>query len=193
MTVTMKTPWHKASYDRFIQESLPRLLSERIPLMGYAVKNTGKSTCQVCIEVGSNGHGVKVTYDLPKPDANGLFSIGEDEKIVVPFASEPDLRTAKIDCVGEQLYKYMDAQLGKISADLPWDEQLAHAWLPLDTWADTFFKGTGDGYLVETAGIVVVDSFATNTVDALVRAHPEIALVVFEDPGGRVRVEPVLF
>ena len=32
-TVPTTTPWHKASFDRFLQERLPLLQQERLPLL----------------------------------------------------------------------------------------------------------------------------------------------------------------
>ena len=37
MSINPKTPWHKASYDQFLSDSLPQLLAERLPLAGYQV------------------------------------------------------------------------------------------------------------------------------------------------------------
>ena len=33
-------PWHKQSYDRFIQERLPELIASRLPLASYHVKSS---------------------------------------------------------------------------------------------------------------------------------------------------------
>ena len=38
MKANMNAPWHKESYDRFLDETLPALLSERLPLVGYEVE-----------------------------------------------------------------------------------------------------------------------------------------------------------
>jgi len=45
---------------------------------------------------------------------------------------------AEVRCAGEQLYDYIIERLGQAPARLPWDEALARAWLPLDTWAREF-------------------------------------------------------
>ena len=42
MSINVATPWHKRSFDRFLEEGLPRLLDERLPLVGYAVTPTGR-------------------------------------------------------------------------------------------------------------------------------------------------------
>ena len=40
MSVNASTPWHKASFDRFLQDGLPALLAERLPLVGYQAEGT---------------------------------------------------------------------------------------------------------------------------------------------------------
>ena len=45
MSVNVATPWHKRSYDRFLQEQLPELLSERLPLVSYAALPSGTHHC----------------------------------------------------------------------------------------------------------------------------------------------------
>ena len=34
-------PWHKESYDRFLNEGLPKLLAARLPLADYATAPAG--------------------------------------------------------------------------------------------------------------------------------------------------------
>ena len=45
-SIAIKATWHKESYDRFLNEQLPQLLAERLPLAGYQVEQTGDSMRQ---------------------------------------------------------------------------------------------------------------------------------------------------
>ena len=93
------TPWHKASYDRFINERLPELLAERLPLTGYKVEPEGDSvrkktakywhsdvqwspsagnpaTCRVTVTLaGAEGALTLVYGGIYQPDEDGLFEI----------------------------------------------------------------------------------------------------------------------
>ncbi len=145
MSVNVATPWHKASYERFLDEWLPQLLAERLPLLSYSVVETGTTTCRVMVTLASNSDALEVPFDLPMPDDKGLFKIGDELKVVVPIATSQELDKAEIQCVGEQLHAYIAARLGQASADLPWDMALARAWLPIDTWINEFMAGVGAG------------------------------------------------
>ena len=130
---TSSAPWHKASFDRFLQERLPELLVERLPLVGYRAEPTGRYTCRVTVTLVSASGDVEIEYaDLPQPDEGGLFEINEEPTIVVPIASTEELDIAEIRCAGEQLYDYIEERLGQAPTNgLPWDAELARAWLPL--------------------------------------------------------------
>jgi hypothetical protein len=145
MSVNVATPWHKASYERFLDEWLPQLLAERLPLLSYSVVETGTTTCRVVVTLASNSGALEVPFDLPMPDDKGLFKIGDELKVVVPIATSQELHKAEIKCVGEQLHAYIAARLGQASVDLPWDMALARAWLPIDTWVGEFMVGVGAG------------------------------------------------
>jgi len=122
--------WHKESFDRFISEALPRLLARRLPLTAYAVHPIDAYTCRVGVAVNE----VEVEYTVLQPDEEGLFRVDGRPFVVVPVASCEDLAVAEIKCVGEQMHDHIGSQLGEAFGDLPWDEQLVRAWLPLDTW-----------------------------------------------------------
>ena len=123
-------PWHAESFDKLINGDLPTLLAQRLPLTGYKVAPEGDYTCRVEIGVG----GANACYTIPCPNKEGVFRIGDGLYVVVPVASDENLDTASIKCVGEQLYDLVGERLGKASGDLPWDEALVRAWLPLDAW-----------------------------------------------------------
>ncbi|MDF1514331.1 MAG: hypothetical protein P1S60_11035, partial [Anaerolineae bacterium] len=152
MSKKTATPWHKASYDRFLKVRLPELLSDRLPLLTYVVEETGPYSCCVLMTLDARQSVVEVAYDLPTPDESGLFTIDGDVRIVLPVVSDQDLERAEVKCVGEQLFDFVAARLGVAPDDLPWDKALLHAWLPLDTWLIDFLNGNGDGMgTVQTA------------------------------------------
>ncbi len=141
MALNISTPWHKASFDKFLNERLPELLAARLPLAGYQVTETGATTCRVVIALASANGDVEIAYDaLPQPDQSGVFQLDGVLKVVVPIADHERLDSAAIRCVGEQLYDFIAERLGQAPPDLPWDAALARAWLPLDAWIADFMR-----------------------------------------------------
>ncbi len=141
MTISMTAPWHRVSFDRFLNESLPQLLAEHLPLVGYAVTATEQYTCRITLTLDSPAKEVSIEYaDIPQPDQNGIFEITGSHLVVVPFATCDDLEQAEIFCVGEQLAAYLRQCLGKAPNDLLRDAALVRAWLPLDLWMAEFFE-----------------------------------------------------
>lgn len=138
MSINSKTPWHKASYDHFLNDSLPQLLAERLPLAGYQVfvNSPQLHTCTVQVELVG---GVQAQFEpLPYPDEAGLFYLASQPHVVIPLASQEELDQAEINCVGEHLYDYIYARLGQASNGLVWDEDILRAWFPLERWVDEF-------------------------------------------------------
>ena len=82
MSVNVATSWHKASYERFLDEWLPQLLAERLPLLSYSVVETGTYACRVMVTLASNSGALEAPFDLPLPDDKGLFTIGDELKVV---------------------------------------------------------------------------------------------------------------
>ena len=135
-------PWHRRSFERFVYESLPELLAQRLPLAGYHAEPTGTYACRISVIIAAAGKHLSVTYeDVPQPDAEGVFEIDGRCRIVHPTASDRHLERAEIRCVGEQLLDYLDAQLGKAPTDLDWDESLVRSFLPLDQWVRELLRG----------------------------------------------------
>jgi hypothetical protein len=131
--------WHKASYDRFIQEQLPQLLAERLPLAGYRVNIANVYTCQVIVTLMVGAQEVEVTCDaLPYPDDEGIFVINGNKRVVVPSIAHSALDAAEVKCVGDMLIAWVNDRLGAAPTDLPWDAALLRAWLPLDRWLNEF-------------------------------------------------------
>jgi hypothetical protein len=141
MTISYSTPWHKQSFDRFLHKQLPRLLADRLPLLGYDAKSTGLYFCEITISLSTRNGEITLTFSkLPQPDDDGVFEIYGRRQVVLPTASQEDLDVAEIDCVGEQLYAFFDKQLHKAPSDFEWDETVAKSWLPLDAWVHDFFR-----------------------------------------------------
>ena len=68
MVLNVTTPWHKASFDTFLNERLPELLAERLPLVGYQVTETDTYACRVTVTLAENGGEMTVVYeDLSAP------------------------------------------------------------------------------------------------------------------------------
>ncbi len=139
MTEQASAPWHKASYDRTLEVTLPELLAERLPLVGYEVHVEDKRTSRITITLASKLGEVRLGFaGLSTPDDAGVFEIEKTAHVVVPLASSSDLATAEIKCVGEQLYDYLQERVNEAPVDLPWDETMARAWLPLNNWVQSF-------------------------------------------------------
>lgn len=138
-----EAPWHRASFDLFLNQRLPELLAARLPLAGYTARQGAGDTCHVTVEIAINSHTLLLDYpDLPQPNPQGTFRIDDHPHIVVPFASQEELDKAEVKCVGERLYDYIAARLGKAPADIAWDESMARAFLPLDTWFAQFLQAS---------------------------------------------------
>ena len=148
MSLKDAAPWHKESWDRFVNEFLPDLLKERVPLVDYRTEPTGPYTCEVEVIVQGADGDVLLSFDnLPKPDDAGVFKVDGSYRVVVPLASSPDLADAEIRCVGDQLRDFIAERLGDAPHSLDWDADLARSWLPIDEWFQEFHVGQWHTYL----------------------------------------------
>ena len=135
--------WHKESFDELMKERLPELLVDRVPLTGYHFESTGAYTCRVEFVLALNEGYVEVEYtDIPQPDVDGMFMPDGEPYVVMPLASTVELKQAKIECVGDQLYNYFKARIREAPLDLAWDTSLVRSWLPIDRWVREFFSDT---------------------------------------------------
>jgi hypothetical protein len=124
-----------------MQERLPQLLQERLPLLAYQAEPSGRTTCCVRVALAAGADEIALQYsDLPQPDEDGVFELDGQPYVVVPAASQQELDRATMRCVGEQLYAYVEQRLGQAPPDLSWDVELARAWLPLDAWISDFMR-----------------------------------------------------
>src|SRR3954469_15278863 len=107
MPIDTATPWHKESFDRFLGESLPRLLAERVPLAGYRVEPEHVYTCRVTVVIAAGAGEITLVYaGFPQPDAQGIFEINGGRHMVIPLADTEELDRAEVCCAGEQMYSY---------------------------------------------------------------------------------------
>ncbi|MHB0935988.1 MAG: hypothetical protein ACYC6A_06315 [Armatimonadota bacterium] len=139
MNTNYTAPWHRASFDTFVHERLPELLATHGPLIGYHAEAGDGNTCRLTITLSANGAGdIALTFTVPQPDADGLFTLDGQPHVVVPLASTEDLEYAEIRCAGEQLYDYLAERLTEAPPNMLRDESVARAWLPLDVWWGDF-------------------------------------------------------
>jgi hypothetical protein len=141
--MTIATPWHVASYDRFLNQLLPRLLAERLPLSSYRVIPEGDQSARLNLTIAGR---VELVFTLPRPDEHGIFTLDGRQIVVFPLASTEKLDTATVRCVGEQLSDLIAERLGQAPAHLEWDEQIARSWLPLERWVHEFLLPQPDDY-----------------------------------------------
>ncbi len=137
MTISVRAPWHKASWDAFIQDGLPSLLGDRLPLAGYRVEADGTYACRLHLELLN---GVAVTFEeVPQPDEWGSFEIGGLFRTVIPVPTELNLEKAEIRCVGEQLLDFLAERLTDFPPGLD-DAESVRTWMPLGDWIREFFE-----------------------------------------------------
>ena len=135
--------WHKESFEELMKERLPELLADRVPLAGYHFDSADMYTCRIRIVIASTDGYVEVEYkDIPQPDTDGMFTLDGEPYVVVPTASTVELKQAKIECVGDQLYDYFKARIREAPPDLEWNTSLVRSWLPIDRWVREFFSDT---------------------------------------------------
>ena len=142
MDMRFTAPWHRETYERFLNEYLPQLLGRRLPLASYSAEASGERTWTVRLSVRANGEEVATEFtDLPAPGEDGIFLLNGQERVVLPIASQEELDQAEVRCVGEQLRDYVASQLGTAPEKLAWDEALLRSWLPLDQWITELVAG----------------------------------------------------
>lgn len=135
-------PWHKASFERLLNERLPELLAARLPLAGYHADMNDAHTRRLQVTLTTGAGDITLDYRIPQPSHDGVFTLDQKPYTVVPLASTEELDIADIRCVGEQLYDFLASRLGEAPADLPWDDAIARAWLPLESWVGEFMRDT---------------------------------------------------
>ena len=148
MALDLTVPWHRESWNRFIDEYLPDLIEKQMPLSAYRVETQDTYTFSLKLAFDFAEGESQVEYrDLPQPDANGIFRIGGDYRVVVPYPAERDLAQAEIYCVGEQLLHFFQERLSHPPAHLKWDAEMVHVCLPVASWMMEFHSGMTSQYL----------------------------------------------
>ena len=146
MLANFSAPWHKASYDKFLNEGLPQLLAEKMPLGSYRVESGDGGGCRVSFSVTTASGDTRLDFpNLPQPNDEGVFLIDGERRVVLPMASSDDLANAEIRCVGEQALDFIKSRLGQMPDHFPNDESLARALAPLDVWLGQFLR-TGEPF-----------------------------------------------
>lgn len=133
-------PWHRESYLRFINEYLPALLDERLPLGHYAAREADGGW-ELTVGLTRAAGAVQASFGIPGCDADGVFHTNGTPRVVVPVATAARLDEGEILCVGEQLLRILEAQIAPAPAGLTWDAELLSRWLGLDAKITAFLNG----------------------------------------------------
>ncbi|MFO8008467.1 MAG: hypothetical protein R6V05_12110, partial [Candidatus Brocadiia bacterium] len=143
-------PWHKESFDRLVNESLPDLLAERMPLADYTIEETSTHSCRIRLLVGAEEGAVEVgCAGIPRCDAEGVFELDGQRRVVVPVAEHAELAGAAVWCVGEQLYGYIAERLGTAPDGMRWDASTIRSWLPLAAWMRAFHQDSPSSQVLD--------------------------------------------
>ena len=187
-------PWHRISYRNFLEQDLPGLLADRLPLEGYHIDDTSKTTCDVTVSIrrGEKSSRLKNVYvGVPQPDDEGVFSIDGSTGVVVPtIASEQFPRDRSVDCVGDRLNSWFADRLTPAPPTLEWDQRLLERWLPLTDWILEFlYQDDGSGFQTLDAVNWLSKQTHLRRVSSLksgvrILPHPESGLCPIEMPEG---------
>lgn len=141
MNSSITASWHRESYLRFINEYLPALLDERLPLGHYAAIQPDAAHWQLTIGLTKPAGSIQAVFLIPDCDPDGIFHSNSTPRVVVPVATASRLDEGDILCVGEQLLRILDPQIATAPAGLAWDAELLSRWLSLDTRINAFLTG----------------------------------------------------
>lgn len=139
MAIDMQAPWHKDSWDAFLQNGLPSLLADCVSVAGYNVEKVDTYTGRLHLSVkGTRGLTDVVYENIPLCDDLGRFRVDGHTRIVVPKPTEVDLEKANILCVGEQALGVLATQIGDVPEGIEGTDAIL-ACLPLAEWIHEFF------------------------------------------------------
>lgn len=143
--------WHKASYNLFLNNYLPCLLAERLPMAGYEANPVDTCTCRIEVKLAEKNGSISHTYIVPQPDIEGIFVIdGQSPRVVTVTAEHAKLSSAAVKCVGDHLVDYIRDRLGEAPEELEWSESLLTNWLPLDSWINDFLISDERSQILES-------------------------------------------
>ena len=95
MTINITAPWHRASFETLLNERLPQLLAEHVPLLDYEWESIDDYTCRLKLTLASPLGDVHADYPgLPQPDQGGLFRVNGRQIVVIPYAEHDDIEQA---------------------------------------------------------------------------------------------------
>ncbi len=94
MAIQTQAPWHKASFDAMLNDTLPALLAQRVPLAGYLCKPSSRYTCHMRILLSTKHGELAVDLpDVPQSNDDGVFEIDGKQYVVLPVASREQTRS----------------------------------------------------------------------------------------------------
>lgn len=169
MGLVLKAPWHKISWDAFVQKELPELLADKVSLAGYRVVSKSEYACELHLAI--QGRAEVVYDDIPQPDEYGRFKVDGFFRTVVPVPTEVDLARAKIRCVGEQLRDWIVRRLDGMPDAL---ENGVATWMPLGDWIRAFFTSESTSQFLQ----------ATNYHDMYVHLRRVTSLPILDQDEG---------
>ena len=73
MGLAVKAPWHKISWNAFVQKELPELLADKVSLADYRVVAKDEYTCE--LHLAAQGGATVVYKNIPQPDDYGRFKV----------------------------------------------------------------------------------------------------------------------
>lgn len=136
--------WHRASWNEFLEQTLPELLTDRLPLAGYQLddEEPESPTRRVRVFLAGADGDVENSYDIPRPFEDGSFRHAERQIVCVAIAEAGvDLAEADVRCCGEQALEWVADRLRTAAPDeRPADAAEARSWLPLDEWLLEFLQ-----------------------------------------------------
>lgn len=176
MNNSIVAPWHRESYLRFINEYLPALLDERLPIGHYQAAQQQPDCWQLTIGLNRSASAAQVTFTIPDCDADGVFCTNGAKRVVVPVATAARLDEGEILCVGEQLARILDPQIASAPAGLAWDTDLLSRWLALDLRINAFLSAQANHQIQTILGWGTVQTLDQQNCIARITQLRRIAL-----------------
>lgn len=137
-----KAFWHKASWNRCMNDDLPGLLADRIDITDYQFRQEGETASIDFRLRGAGKKEIQVTYDgIPAMAEDGTFWIDGKDLIVPARAESEELRT--IRCCGDQLLSFLETRIEAAPEGYFIDSNTVKSWIPLtDLMRDFFIEHT---------------------------------------------------
>jgi hypothetical protein len=132
------TYWHKRSWEGFVGEGLPNLLSERLDIVEYrCLENDGSYEITMSVN-GLADKALTATYvGIPFPGEEGTFAVDGSEVVVIPLVETESLENVR--CCGEQMLEFLERRVSSAPDGFFTDEESVRSWIPLSEWFREFF------------------------------------------------------